>query len=103
MGVWRDSSQPFVEETGAVSGLQTEYGERKTGGYRRHAIAYSLDAGRLMGVRSLSGATAGVGRGRVETRHAVVGALGIDGESSLDTERRLQSTTACLERKPKPL
>jgi len=59
MGVWRDSSQPFVEETGAVSGLQTEYGERKTGGYRRHAIAYSLDAGQLMGVRFLYGATAG--------------------------------------------
>jgi hypothetical protein len=24
MGVWRDSSQPFVEETGAISSLQTE-------------------------------------------------------------------------------
>jgi len=24
MGVWRDSSQPFVEETGAVSWLHTE-------------------------------------------------------------------------------
>jgi len=53
MGVWRDSSQPFVEETGAVSSLHTEWKEQETGGYRRHGIAYSLDAGQLMGVRSM--------------------------------------------------
>jgi hypothetical protein len=42
-------SQPYFEETGAVSDCEGGVRSKKTGGLRRHGIVYSLDTGRLMG------------------------------------------------------
>ena len=51
MGVWRDSSQPRIEETDAVGNCkQLEKDRLKTGGWRRHEFLCSLDTDRLMGV-----------------------------------------------------